>query len=301
LAIGPAPFGFVARWNGATWSSLGLGLNAPVRTIVVLSNGDLLVGGTFTAAGGQGANRIARWDGNTWSPLGAGLDGPVNRIVVLPNGDLLAGGKFTMAGSVSANNIARWDGTAWSAVGAGLTLGAASDSQVRALAALPNGDVAVGGYFRAADGRVAQHFARITTTCPATAVTDGIGCTGSGGTLTLAADALPWLGGTFKSTVTGLGASSLTFSLIGFMSPGTPLAQYHPAAGSGCDVFASPDVVVFLPSTAGAASIQFALPADPTFVGVPLHNQMVEIEIDAQGQISRINSSNGLVLTAGWF
>ncbi|MBL8733795.1 MAG: hypothetical protein JNN13_15600, partial [Planctomycetes bacterium] len=56
----------VARWNGATWSALGTGigsgLNTDVRACVTMPNGDLIVGGSFTVAGGVAASNIARWD-----------------------------------------------------------------------------------------------------------------------------------------------------------------------------------------------------------------------------------------------
>ena len=53
----------IARWNGTTWSPLGSGignLSATVEAIAVLPNGDLVVGGNFTTAGGVTVNSIAR-------------------------------------------------------------------------------------------------------------------------------------------------------------------------------------------------------------------------------------------------
>jgi len=104
----------------------------------------LVVGGTFTTAGGTGANSIAMRSPVTgqWSAFGTGMDGPVRALAVLPNGNLVAGGEFTTAGGVTARNIARWDGSAWSALGTSLGLG-----EIRSLAVMPNGDLVAGGYF----------------------------------------------------------------------------------------------------------------------------------------------------------
>ncbi len=41
---------------------------------------ELIMGGVFTVAGGQAANRIASWDGNSWSPLGNGVNDAVRAI-----------------------------------------------------------------------------------------------------------------------------------------------------------------------------------------------------------------------------
>ncbi|MBK8847084.1 MAG: hypothetical protein IPO27_11255 [Bacteroidetes bacterium] len=47
-----------------TWSTLGSGMDDWVYASAIY-NGDLIVGGKFTAAGGVNADHIARWDGTT--------------------------------------------------------------------------------------------------------------------------------------------------------------------------------------------------------------------------------------------
>ncbi|HEX6812732.1 MAG TPA: hypothetical protein VF384_13985 [Planctomycetota bacterium] len=113
----------IARWNGTTWSALGAGVGLgplgapPVLSMAVAPNGDLIVGGLLTGAGGLAVNKIARWDGATWSPLGAGVSGNINAVTVLANGDVVAAGDFVTAGSVHAPSIARWNGQSWSTMG----------------------------------------------------------------------------------------------------------------------------------------------------------------------------------------
>ncbi|MCA3006014.1 MAG: hypothetical protein LW650_14250 [Planctomycetaceae bacterium] len=136
-----------AQCNGRWLTSpeqLRPGLGGGAAPVVVMPNGDLVVGGSFTSAGGSGAVRIARWNGVSWSPPGSGMTGgnepSVTALAVLPNGDLIAGGVFTTAGGVTVNNIARWNGSAWSAMGSGLV-----DVIVQDIVVMPNGDIIVGG------------------------------------------------------------------------------------------------------------------------------------------------------------
>ncbi len=127
------------RWNGSAWSQFGAITNVSWgAAVVVMSNGDVVLGGTFTSVTGVAANRVARWNGSTWSALGSGLDGAVLSMAVAPNGDLIVGGDFLSAGGVSASRIARWDGIQWSAMGAGLP-------SVLAIEIAPNGDIYAAG------------------------------------------------------------------------------------------------------------------------------------------------------------
>lgn len=56
----------IARWNGTEWLAMGSGVDAAgtptlIRTMAVLPNGDLVIGGDFLNAGGQSSARFARW------------------------------------------------------------------------------------------------------------------------------------------------------------------------------------------------------------------------------------------------
>jgi hypothetical protein len=128
---GGVPASNIAKWNGATWSPLGVGLNFEARALTVFDDGlgggpALYAGGFFTTAGGVPANRIAKWDGTSWSALGTGMNSDVVALTGFDDGSgpaLYAGGNFTTAGGVGANRIAKWDGTSWSALGSGVTGG----------------------------------------------------------------------------------------------------------------------------------------------------------------------------------
>lgn len=145
----------VARWDGSSWSALGVGLNGRVDAIVTDPQGNVYVGGQFTTAGGGAASRVAKWDGSAWSALGTGANSDVDALALDPLGNLYAGGTFTTMGGVGANRVAKWNGSAWSALGTGL------DAGVNAITIAPNGtDVYVGGVFSNAGGSPAEKIAR---------------------------------------------------------------------------------------------------------------------------------------------
>jgi hypothetical protein len=119
-AIGNTLANGVAKWNGSSWSPLGLGVS-PVYALAVAGN-TLYAGGWFTTAGGTNASYIAQWDGTNWSPLGLGM-GPMNGYVyalAVSGTDLYAGGFFATAGGVAAPGVAKWDGTSWTSLGTGM-------------------------------------------------------------------------------------------------------------------------------------------------------------------------------------
>lgn len=121
----------------------------------------LVVGGSFTLAGGVRANGIAQFNPVTgqWSAIG-NLSGRIKALAVLTNGDLVAGGAGVSIGLVGVNSVARWDGTSWSPLGSGCTSPPISAPEVRALAVRPNGDLIAGGQFTLAGGVQAISIAR---------------------------------------------------------------------------------------------------------------------------------------------
>ncbi len=112
---------YVAKWDGANWSSLdgGVGGTPPpeapfVRALLVFDEGSgpgLYVAGEFFHAGGVPANSIARWDGQSFAPLGGGIAGTLPWVFSLAEfqGDLWAGGVFDGAGGHPSRCIARWE------------------------------------------------------------------------------------------------------------------------------------------------------------------------------------------------
>src|SRR5690606_15201610 len=152
---GVAGTSFIARWDGASWSSVGGGMHSWVYALAVQDDRGgpaLYAGGTFLSAGGVPAQRIARWDGAAWSALGEGLNAYPWALAAFDDGSgsaLYVGGIFTLAAGAPIAYLAKWDGASWSEVGGGV------DARVSGLVALDDGSgpaLYVGGAFTMAGG-----------------------------------------------------------------------------------------------------------------------------------------------------
>jgi hypothetical protein len=109
----------ITRWNGTHWYSVGLGtLNGNVNAVDYLGS-SLYIGGSFTNAGGSGANYLARLSGSSWVAVGGSVNGAV-RALADNNSELLVGGDFSTAGALQVNHVARWTGSQWIALGTGV-------------------------------------------------------------------------------------------------------------------------------------------------------------------------------------
>jgi hypothetical protein len=121
----------LARWDGSTWAPLGGGVAGglgptTVHALLVLPDGQLVIGGDFTTAGGVPMQGLARWNGAGFAPVGPGVDGVVFALALAPDGDLLVGGDFQRSGASIAGHLLRLhSGCAPVAAvtGAGCTLG----------------------------------------------------------------------------------------------------------------------------------------------------------------------------------
>jgi hypothetical protein len=288
----------IARWNGVAWSALGTGLGLfGGNSVAAVANGDVIVGGSFLTAGGGAAVRIARWNGAVWSALGAGANNLVTSLLVLPTGGLLAGGAFTTAGGVPCNGIALWNGASWQALAGGC------NGMVSELAlADDHGSVVAAGEFAVANGNAAGRIARVVSSCASTAVGAGAGCSGSGGPNVLTTTRLPMIGGQYRATVTGMPAFGVAASVVGFSATALPLPLLFPGQGlAGCTLWANPDVVDLLTPVAGAASVNYAFPANPVLIGASMIHQFGGVELDLSLAIVAVSSSNAFTVTLGGF
>ncbi|MGQ9454654.1 MAG: hypothetical protein ACUVRS_06525 [Armatimonadota bacterium] len=155
LTAGNKPASYIARWNGSSWRSVGIGPDGYV-TCMTVYNGELYVGGHFTSVNGSPANFIARWNGTSWQSVGNGMNGPVLALCV-HNGELYAGGAFTTADDSPALHIAKWNGSSWLPVGEGLDSG--TFPYVFALG-VHNGELYAGGGFQKAGDTTVNYIAR---------------------------------------------------------------------------------------------------------------------------------------------
>ena len=113
----------IAKWNGADWSPVGLGLvsSDPYLTSVsslCVYNGELYAAGIFDTAGGIAAKNIAKWNGISWSAVGTVSANSITSLSVY-NGELYVAAFFPSINGIEAS-IAKWNGVNWSTVGTGI-------------------------------------------------------------------------------------------------------------------------------------------------------------------------------------
>ncbi len=129
---GGAPADRIARWNGASWSNVGvLGFNNYVSALALHDAGQgvqLYAAGAFQSVDGVSAPRVARWNGVAWSSVGAGLP---HRVLSLHSHDDGRGRKL-YAGDRDSVDV--FDGVAWSIIGE-----ASIFDEMRALATFADG------------------------------------------------------------------------------------------------------------------------------------------------------------------
>lgn len=126
------------------WDTLPV-LTDPGNNVVVFDEyqGDLLVVGVFTQAGGVTVNGVARWDGNAWSTFGSGItnvNGGPKDVVITGDTIVLSGIFGEVDGLSNTEKLAVWNGSSWSS----LTMELPSSS-VNAVSY--KGDLYVGGPF----------------------------------------------------------------------------------------------------------------------------------------------------------
>jgi len=92
------------------WSAVGGGTNGTVKVLLRTADGNMLVAGAFTQAGGVTANNVAVWDGSAFSALGSGFTGTITCGEVMGNDIYLGGSGF----GGNNNDLAHWNGTQWS-------------------------------------------------------------------------------------------------------------------------------------------------------------------------------------------
>jgi T5SS/PEP-CTERM-associated repeat protein len=153
----------IARWDGERLQPLGAGVaravgsepvvpgSASVAALLLFDfDGEgpepakLVVGGSFSTAGGSPAKRVAIWDGSTWTPLEAVVDNGGNGVSELaafdPDGEgprplsIIASGNVDLAPSNGGfRHIFFWDGSQWRLLGGGINGGSGSGGGIFAM------------------------------------------------------------------------------------------------------------------------------------------------------------------------
>lgn len=180
-SVSGVPANNIARWDGASWSSLGAGVETPwagspgtINDMTTWNSPDgpvLVACGFFQTAGGVRANGLATWNGDSWAALGSGLQSQkywnvratsVEAFDPDGNGErLYVTGEFESAGGLACRGFAAWDGTSWSIPGV-------VDRLPLCLETFDAGDgrsLYLGGHFGLIDGMPSMNIARLRDVC----------------------------------------------------------------------------------------------------------------------------------------
>jgi uncharacterized delta-60 repeat protein len=143
----------------------GIGTNLSIKSIAILSTGNILIGGNFSTVSGTARNKIARLNSNgsldNFFNPGTGFVGNVISISIQSNNSIIVGGSFTSFNGTTRNNIVRLssngtlDGT--------FNPGTGFNSGVNSTAIQTNGKILVGGDFTTFNGVSSNKMVRLNT------------------------------------------------------------------------------------------------------------------------------------------
>ncbi|MCX6198313.1 MAG: T9SS type A sorting domain-containing protein [Bacteroidetes bacterium] len=143
--------------------STGAGANNIIRTIAILPNDKILIGGDFTTYDGVARNRIAQLnaDGTLDNSfvVGTGAQSIVYSIVIA-SGKIIIGGKFTSYNGTPCNRIAQLTSTG--AYDNSLVIGTGFSNIVYKLLVQPDGNILAGGAFTSYKGTAQNRITRLT-------------------------------------------------------------------------------------------------------------------------------------------
>ena len=197
----------------AGFMAVGTGFNSNVNSIVIQTDGRLLVGGQFTSISGGATsatattrNRIARLDGTTglvesFYPAD-GLNSTVNGLALTTDGKVVLAGGFSTLGSATRIGVARIDGTT-GALDSTLTAILRMPALVNAVVPVAGGKYVVTGDFNWANQVAVGRLARIDGATGALDTTFGTnigtGLNSTGRALAIQGDGKIIVGGNFST------------------------------------------------------------------------------------------------------
>lgn len=178
----------------------GTGANNIIRTIAVLPNDKILIGGDFTTYNGVARNRIAQLnaDGtldNSFT-VGTGAQSTVYSIVTLSSGKIIVGGKFISYNGTASNRIVQLNSNG--TYDNSLVIGTGFNNIVYKLLIQPDGKILAGGAFTTYNGTAQNRITRLTSAGALDAgFTIGTGASGTVLAITIQPDGKIIIGGAF--------------------------------------------------------------------------------------------------------
>ncbi len=107
----------LARWNGSEWRPVSTNINNTVACMAS-ENGQVVIGGSFTTAGGTNARRVALWNGTSWQALGNGFDKSV--IAIAKHGADVYAAEIVQPSyffQPATCRVQHWNGSSWQVLG----------------------------------------------------------------------------------------------------------------------------------------------------------------------------------------
>jgi len=145
--------------------NMGLGCNNEVMSIVLQSDGKILMGGLFTQYNGITSNRIIRLnlDGtidNSFN-IGSGFNSNVGKIGVNQIGKIVVSGGFTSYNGVPRNSFCQLNNNG--SLDVNFTTGTGLNGSTFAMIVQPDGKIIAGGNFSTYNGTTSNRIVRINT------------------------------------------------------------------------------------------------------------------------------------------
>jgi uncharacterized delta-60 repeat protein len=143
-------------------------INSTVNTLLLQSDGKIMIGGDFTTVDGVSRSRIARINSNgtldTTFVVGTGFGGPAISIQSInknSSGDYFAGGQFTSYSGVAINNIIKL--TSNGSIDNTFSVGTGVNNIVQSILVQPDDKVILTGWFTSYSSATANRIVRLNT------------------------------------------------------------------------------------------------------------------------------------------
>jgi uncharacterized delta-60 repeat protein len=224
----------------AFYTNLGTGFDNAITSIALQSDGDILVGGYYTALNGVTKNSLVRLnsDGTQdtafYTNLGTGFDNGVFSLAVQSDGKILVGGNYTALNGTTRNNLVRLNSAGTVDTAFYTNLGTGFAGVLSAISLQSDGKILVGGYFTSFNGLTRNYLIRLNSTgTEDTTFYTNLGSlfNNSVQSIVLQSDQKILVGGTFSRT------TGIDNRLIRLNSDGTKNTQFTSNIGSGVDSY----------------------------------------------------------------
>jgi len=152
------------------YTNLGTGFGGTeIKSVVVQSDGKILVAGWFTTFNGNTRNRLVRLNANGtedtdfYTNLGTGFDlgNGLDRVVVQSDGKILAGGDFADLNGNTRNGLVRLNANGTEDTDFYTNLGTAFNGLIKSIVVQPDGKILVGGWFDTFNGNSRNYLVRL--------------------------------------------------------------------------------------------------------------------------------------------